>query len=106
MSQPTATPAEQAEQPETLSVPQRLIQFKEAYITAASAIDKLKEPLMQLIQIREHLDATVAENLMTDADWAKFVNEDLCPGIAKRLAKEKSYQENVSASLRAVGLFS
>lgn len=73
------------------TVAQRLIQFKEAYITAASAIDKLKEPLMQLIQIREFLDATVTENLMTDVDWAKFVNDDLCPGIAKRLAKEKSY---------------
>jgi hypothetical protein len=81
-----------------------LIQFKEAYITAASAIDKLKEPLLQLVQIREFLDATVAENLMTDADWAKFVNEDLCPGIAKRLAKEKSYQENVSVrSIRQNG---
>lgn len=81
-----------------------MIQFKEAYITAASAIDKLKEPLLQLVQIREFLDATVAENLMTDADWAKFVNEDLCPGIAKRLAKEKSYQENVSVrSIRQNG---
>lgn len=73
-----------------------MIQFKENYIIAASAIDKLKEPLLQLVQIREFLDATVAENLMIDTDWAKFVNEDLCPGIAKRLAKEKSYQENVS----------
>jgi len=35
---------------------------------------------------------------MTDAAWAKFVNDDVCPGIAKRLAKEKSYQENVSDS--------
>ena len=36
---------------------------------------------------------------MTDADWAKFINEDLCPGMAKRLSKEKSYQENVSIFL-------
>ena len=105
MSQQTSsTPAdEQAEQPVQASIAQRLIQFKEAYITAASAIDKLKEPLLQLIQIREFLDATVAENLMTDAGWAKFVNDDLCPGIAKRLAKEKSYQENVSDSLKRIG---
>lgn len=61
-----------------LTVAQRLIQFKEAYITAAGAIDKLKEPLMQLIQIREFLDATATENLMTDVDWTKFVNDDLC----------------------------
>jgi hypothetical protein len=51
---------------------------------------------MQLVQIREFLDETIRENLMTDHEWAKFVNEDLCPGMAKRLAKEKSYQENVS----------
>jgi hypothetical protein len=79
-------------------VAQRLVDFKEAYITAATAIDKLKEPLVQLIQIREFLDATIRENLMTDTDWAKFVNEDICPGMAKRLSKEKSYQENVSDS--------
>ena len=36
------------------------------------------------------------EGLMAEADWAKFVNEDIGPGMAKRLAKERSYQENVS----------
>lgn len=69
----------------------RLVEFKEAYIAAASQIDKLKEPLLQLVQIRDFLDETLRENRMAEPDWAKFVNEDLCPGIAKRLAKEKSY---------------
>lgn len=96
----TSTPTEAAQEPEQKTVEQRLIEFKEAYITAASAIDKLKEPMMQLIQIRDLLNATIAENLMEQADWAKFVNEDLAPGMAKRLAKEKSYSENVSSFLR------
>lgn len=33
---------------------------------------------------------------MKDEAWAKFVHEDLGPGMAKRLAKERSYNENVS----------
>ena len=33
---------------------------------------------------------------MKDEAWAKFVHEDLGPGMAKRLAKERSYNENAS----------
>jgi hypothetical protein len=46
MTTPTAT---SDAQPEQKTVSRRLIDFKEAYITAASAIDKLKEPLVQLV---------------------------------------------------------
>jgi hypothetical protein len=73
-----------------------LIAFKNAYITAASAIDKLKEPLEQLIEIKDFLYAVEKEGLMSEPDWAKFINEDVGPGMSKRLAKERSYNENVS----------
>ena len=75
---------------------QRLHSFKNSYITAASAIDKLKEPLQELIEIKDFLYAVEKEQLMAEADWAKFVNEDVGPGMAKRCAKERSYNENVS----------
>ena len=54
--QPTATPSETEQPPEQKPVAQRLKDFKEAYIAAASQIDKLKEPLEQLVQIRDYLD--------------------------------------------------
>ena len=44
MSQTTETPTTGKNDPEVNNT-QRLIAFKNAYITAASAIDKLKEPL-------------------------------------------------------------
>ena len=73
-----------------------MVSFKQSYITAASAIDKMKEPLVELVEIKEFLVATEAEGLMKDPDWAKFVHEDVGPQMSKRLAKERSYNENVS----------
>lgn len=56
----------------------------------------MKEPLVELVEIKEFLVATEAEGLMKDPDWAKFVHEDVGPQMSKRLAKERSYNENVS----------
>ena len=52
-----ATPSESTEATvEAVSVEQRLKDFKECYITAASAIDKLKEPLAELIQLKQTIE--------------------------------------------------
>jgi len=39
---------------------------------------------------------------MTDPDWASFIYEHLGPGMAKRLSKEKSYQENYLVAVASV----
>lgn len=49
--------------------------------------------------------AVEKEGLMSEPDWAKFVNEDVGPGMSKRLAKERSYQENVSNFVLSVVRF-
>lgn len=95
MSQTTETPTTGTTETEVNNT-QRLIAFKSAYITAASAIDKLKEPLEQLIKIKDFLFTVEKEGLMSEPDWAQFINVDVGPGMSKRLAKERSYNENVS----------
>jgi hypothetical protein len=82
---------------EPASLGQRLKEFKETYIVAASAIDKLKEPLQELIMLKQTIDLMLQEGLMdTEEDWRKFVYNDLGQGMAKRMHKERSYQEIVS----------
>jgi len=83
---------------EPASLEQRLKDFKEAYIVAATAIDKLKEPLQELIVLKQTIDLMLDEAIMdTEEDWRKFVYNDLGLGMAKRMQKERSYQEIVSS---------
>ena len=71
--------------------------MKETYIKAASTIDKLKEPMEDLIIIRDTLrEAAATDQAATDEPFRQFLYEDLAPGLAKRLYKERSNDEKVS----------
>ena len=57
----------------------------------------MKEPMVQLsILCAAMNDALVTKRLGTDSDFATFYNEDLAPGLARRLAKERSNDKTVS----------
>ena len=71
--------------------------FKEKFIAAATLIDKFKEPLEELFQLFESLqDAVESGKATTKEDWTRFMNEDLAPGISKRLTKKSPLNDKVS----------
>ena len=75
-----------------------LKQLKEAFIAAATAIDKLKEPTNDLTFIQTALlEALNTDRTATDLAFATFIYEDLGPGLAKRLSKEKSNDDTVTS---------
>jgi hypothetical protein len=85
----TNTHAEQADKSD-------LIEFKKTFCTAAEAINRMKEPLNELQTLYVMmLDAANKDRAGSDPDFATFLYEDLAPGLAKRLHKERSNDPNV-----------
>ena len=81
----------------TPSYDEELNTLKFTYIEAATAIDKMKEPRVELIVLSEAMRAAHSVNrCASDPAFAKFLYEDLAPGLIKRLHKERSNDENVS----------
>lgn len=71
--------------------------FKQNYIAVASAIDKRQEPLAEMIALKDAMKKAVETNeAEKDPVFAKFLYDDLAPGLSKRLSKEKSNDNNVS----------
>ena len=74
--------------------------LKETYIIAAQAIDKMKEPSNELSILAEALmEAITLNRTVIQQEFATFLYEDLAPGLAKRLHKERSNDETVSRFL-------
>jgi len=72
--------------------------LKETYIKVAQTIDQMKEPAAELSMLRDTLRAAVeCDRCSHDAAFAKFLWEDLAPGLAKRLNKERSNDDKVSS---------
>jgi hypothetical protein len=70
--------------------------LKETYISAATAVDKMKEPTNNFTLIHSALqEALFTDRVGNDPAFATFIYEDLGPGIAKRLNKERSNDETV-----------
>lgn len=89
------TPA--ASQPDVNTPHAELTTLKETYIKAAQTIDQMREPAAELSVIRDTLRTAVTnDRCSTDDAFAKFLWEDLGPGLAKRLHKERSNDEKVS----------
>jgi hypothetical protein len=71
--------------------------LKEMYIAAASSIDKLQEPKEALNVLAGAMaQAVVSDRVGNEPAFATFLYEDLGPGLAKRLHKERSVDETVS----------
>ena len=71
--------------------------MKHAALVAKQTIEKLKEPVAELIELRECLqDAIKNDTFNKDPVFAKFVYEEMGPGIIKLLARERSNQPPVS----------
>ena len=66
-------------------------------MVAKNTIEKLKEPIEALAELRDALQQAAKEDWIgTDPIWAKFLYEDCAPGITKLLARERSNDVKVS----------
>ncbi len=73
--------------------------LKEKFITAATAIDKMQEPKQELNDLAHAMaEALRTDRVRNDPAFATFLYEDLGPGLAKRLHKERSQDETVSST--------
>ena len=71
--------------------------LKEKFIAAATAIDKMQEPKQELNDLAHAMaEALRTDRVRNDPAFATFLYEDLGPGLAKRLHKERSQDETVS----------
>ena len=74
----------------------------EVELTAATkvaiyAISKWQEPTEQLTVIRDYLrQAAETDSVGSDPVFAKFLYEELAPGLTKKLARERSVDDVVS----------
>ena len=89
---------------------ENLKDLKDTYESARSQIDKAKEPLEDLVKIQQHLSAVLAdvggflERMKEDKDgYQKFFMDDFTTGILKRIVRERSKDEKVSAKYRING---
>jgi len=54
----------------------------------------MKEPIIELVILRDAMQAAVSTNRCASDDaFAKFLWDDMGPGLAKRLHKERSNDE-------------
>ena len=68
------------------------------FANAASAIDNKKEPTIELCVIVEGMrEAIKIDRSGSDPEFSKFLHEELGPGLAKRLYKERSNDPKVSS---------
>ena len=74
--------------------------LRSALFVATKALDLWKEPTNALVTIRDFLlDAAQKDRVSKDAVFAKFLYEQCAPGLTKKLAKERSNDNNVSNNL-------
>ena len=72
--------------------------YRAAYMQAKAAIEKLKEPIDELAELRDVLrDAAEKDRAGSDPLFAKFLYEECGPGITKLMAKERSNNQKVSS---------
>jgi hypothetical protein len=70
---------------------------------AFEQLDKMREPMKEIIDLNTELNVALTQDkTATDTDFRSFLHEDLAPGMAKRLHKERSNDDNY---LRVVGQF-
>jgi hypothetical protein len=74
--------------------------LKDIYETIRTQIDRGKEPIDELITMRNFLKALVAEPTLlhdkVDKDFRRFFYDDLTAGLFKRFTRERSRDEKVS----------
>lgn len=82
---------------------ENLKDLKDTFESARSQIDKAKEPLEDLVKIKAHLDAVLAnfsgflDSFKEDKEgYLKYFFEDFTIGILKRLSRERSKDDKVS----------
>lgn len=77
-----------------------LKQLKLSFINAAQQIDKMQEPKQELGELAQAMYlAAQTDRAGKEPGFATFLYEDLAPGLAKRLHKERSSDNNVSPNL-------
>lgn len=83
---------------------ENLKDLKDTYESARSQIDKAKEPMEDLVKIQQHLTAVLSdlgaflEKFKEDKEgYLKFFMDDFTTGILKRIVRERSKDEKVSA---------
>ena len=73
-------------------------ELKNAFMFANNALEHWKEPTNSLVCIRDYLlEAAQKDRVTKDPVFAKFLYEKCAPGLTKKLAKERSNDNNVSA---------
>lgn len=81
---------------------ENLKDLKDTYESARSQIDKGKEPMEDLMKLKDFL-AAVSEDtqgfldkIKEDKDYTKFFLDDLTVGLFKRMTRERSRDDKVS----------
>jgi hypothetical protein len=71
------------------------LELKNAFMIANNALEHWKEPTNKLVCIRDYLlDAAQKDRVSKDPVFAKFLYEKCAPGLTKKLAKERSNDNN------------
>jgi hypothetical protein len=88
----------------------QLKDLKDTFESIRTQIDRGKEPLEDLIKMKNFLNALVVDPTLlhnsVDKDFRKFFYEDLTAGLFKRFTRERSRDEKVSIKPLFSHLFS
>lgn len=78
----------------------QLKDLKDTFESIRTQIDRGKEPLEDLIKMKNFLSALVEDPTLlhnaVDKDFRKFFYEDLTSGLFKRFTRERSRDDKVS----------
>lgn len=78
----------------------QLKDLKDTFESIRTQIDRGKEPLEDLLKMKNFLNALVEDPTLlhtaVDKDFRKFFYEDLTAGLFKRFTRERSRDEKVS----------
>ena len=70
--------------------------LRNATTAAVKALEFWKEPTKALVVIVKYLrEAAKTDRVATDPVFAKFLYEDLAPGVTRKLAKERTSDDEV-----------
>jgi hypothetical protein len=87
----------------------QLKDLKDTFESIRTQIDRGKEPLEDLIKMKNFLNALVEDPKLlheaVDKDFRKFFYEDLTSGLFKRFTRERSRDEKVSIKTSFSQLF-
>lgn len=81
---------------------ENLKELKDTYESARLAIDKGKEPMEDLLKLKNFLDVVAQDTqgfldkIKEDKDYTKFFLDDFTMGLLKRLTRERSRDDKVS----------